>query len=312
MFRRRAGKWGAVVIVVTLFAGCGNASSSPIARVNGITITHQDWMVSVGSTEILTGTPISTHAKARKAQIMALVQQTAVEHWALAHKVISSPKAAQQASDFLQHQVIPRLGNAQNLTRSLSQHHVTMSEFRRYLANQMILEAAFNRVTAGENTLPVGAGSAFYHANPALFVTPTAKLAREMIVNSRQQAVAIETQLKKGADFSALARRDSKDRASLKTGGSLGWVKLGVSSSLPARVTSAINHLAPGQYGIVATRLGYSIIEVQAVKPGTSVPYSDVRPEIEAQLVQKQKAQAFQHWAAGLMRQAHVQLYQNG
>ena len=312
MFRSAVGNCGAVVAVVTLITGCGESASSPIARVNGTTITQHDWMVAVSSTEILSGTSLSSNAKARQAQIGALVQQTAVEHWALSHKVISSTKASQEASNFLQHHVIPRLGNAQNLSRSLSQHHMIMRDFRHYLANQMILEAAFNRVTAGDGALPSGAGSAFYHANPALFVTPTAKLAREMIVNSRNQALAIETQLKKGADFGALARRYSKDQTSLKTGGSLGWVKLGVASSLPTTVTSAINHLAPGQYGIVVTRLGYSIIEVQAVKPGTTVPYSVVRPEIEVQLIQNQKAQAFQHWASGLMRQTHVQLYQNG
>ena len=312
MLRRRAGRWGAVLIAGTLFTGCGKASSTPVARVNGTTITQHDWMVAVGSTEILSGTPLSTDAEARKAQVMALVQQTAVEHWALARKVISPSKATQEATNFLQHHVIPRLGSAQDLTRSLLQHQLTMGEFRQYLANQMILEAAFNRVTGGKGKVPPGAGSAFYHANPALFVTPTAKLAREILVNSRSQAFAIENQLKKGADFSALARRDSKDQASLKTGGSLGWVKLGVVSSLPTMVALAISRLDPGQYGIVATRLGYSIIEVQAVKPGTTVPYSIVRPEIEAQLVQNQKAQAFQHWASGLMRQTHVQLYQNG
>ncbi len=298
-----------------VLAGCGTTASAPsptLATVDQTAITEHDWHVAVGATNILEGVRLPTTKTAERAQLSELVQQTVVERWTLGHHVISFQTASQQAAEFLQHKVAPMLGGPTALSRALNAQQLTAEDFRRFVADQMVLQAAFNQVTAHNGTLAPSAAQTFYAANQGLFVSPASKLARQIVVSTKPQAISLEAQLKKGADFSSLARRDSKDSATAKLGGSMGWIKLGVSTNLPLPIISMINRLGTGQYGIVATHLGYSIIEVQAAKPGTAIPYSQVRPEIEAQLIQNAKSVAFQRWASGLERQAHVKLYQNG
>lgn len=80
--------------------------------------------------------------------------------------------------------------------------------------------------------------------------------ARQILVNSENEAIAVERQLQVGKDFSALAfEYDSL------TGGDLGWFPSGY--LLQPDVENAAFALQPGQFsGIIPTSYGYHIIFV--------------------------------------------------
>lgn len=299
------------VAIVLLIGGCGYSATGPqkVATVNHHVITQSDLTVAVRSAAVVNGqaTPSSP-----KTNVHQLVQQSLVKQWAASHHVISAVTADREATHFIQTSITPRLGGSSGLARALKKHKVSAADFHRFMADQMILEAVFARIMAHTTPVKAGQGVAFYRAHRSTFVTPKEKLVREIVVASQKDALSIETQLKKGANFSALARRDSKNTATATTGGSLGWIKVGVANSLPSSVAHAVAGLAPGHYSIVPTRLGYAILEVETEKPGHLLSYSQVRPEIEAQLAQNAKTAAFQAWANHLEKTAHVKLYQNG
>ncbi len=300
--------------IVSLLGGCGYAASGPakVATVNNKVLTERDLAVAVRSTEVVDRVSLSSNPSAKRMQIHQLIQQSLVKDWALSHHVISSAMAGREATHFISTKVSPPLGGPSGLSRSLKTHQLTAKEFQQFVSDQMVLQAAFSRVTQHTAPLKSGQGYAFYRAHRSQFVTPNEKLAREIVVSTHKDATSIETQLMKGANFSALARRDSKNTSTATMGGSLGWIKLGVATTLPASVAKAIQGLAPGHYSIVPTHLGYAIIEVETAKPGHSIPYSQVRPEIQAQLMQSAKTVTFQHWANQLEKSAHIKLYQNG
>ena len=299
------------VAIALLLSGCGYSAKGPlkIATVNQHVLTQSDLTLAVRSSAVIDP---STRSSGPKANVHLLVQQWLVKDWATRHHVISTTVADHEATHFIDTNITPRLGGPSGLARALQKNKISSADFHRFVANQMILEAVFARVTAHVAPVKSGQGYAFYRAHQSMFVTPHEKLAREILVSSQKSAMSLETQLKKGANFSALARRDSKDTATATTGGSLGWIKVGVVSSLPAAVAHSIAGLAPGHYSIVPTRLGYAILEVETEKPGHLIPYSQVRPEIEAQLAHNLKTSAFQAWANRLEKTAHVKLYQNG
>lgn len=299
------------VAMALLISGCGYSATGPlkIATVNHHVLTQSDLTLAVRSAAVIDG---STKPSVPQTAIHQLIQQSLVKQWAASHHVISTTVAGRLATQFIHTHITPRLGGPSGLARALQKQQLAAADFHRFVTDQMILQAVFARVTAHTKPVKSGQGYAFYRAHQSMFVTPGEKLAREIVVSSQKDAMAIETQLKKGANFSALARRDSKNTSTATTGGSLGWIKVGVASSLPSSVARAIAGLAPGHYSIVPTHLGYAILEVEAEKPGHLIPYSQVRPEIEAQLAQNVKASAFQAWANHLEKTAHVKLYRNG
>jgi hypothetical protein len=84
---------------------------------------------------------------------------------------------------------------------------------------------------------------------------------RIIVVSTREQAVDISEQLRKGADFAALARQKSTD-STAADGGSMGKVD---PTTLRAELRDALQGLGPGQVSpIVKIPSGYAIMQVFA------------------------------------------------
>ena len=89
--------------------------------------------------------------------------------------------------------------------------------------------------------------------------------ARQILVNSENEAIGIQRQLEVGTSFKSLAF--SYDPL---TGGELGWFPRGY--LLQPEVENAAFSLQPGQYsGIIPTSLGFHIVEVIEVDPQHSL-----------------------------------------
>jgi peptidyl-prolyl cis-trans isomerase D len=103
--------------------------------------------------------------------------------------------------------------------------------------------------------------------------------------------------LKAGADFGALARANSQDAASRDKGGELGLVRRGQHSPEWDKVAFG---LKPGTTGLVATKKGIYLIEVEAVKKKERIPNAAKQVE---QLLQEEKARQLAQNAAQQARE---------
>jgi peptidyl-prolyl cis-trans isomerase D len=89
-------------------------------------------------------------------------------------------------------------------------------------------------------------------------------------------------QLKAGADFATLAKKNSEDEASAKNGGDLDYFSRG---RMVPEFDQAAFAMAPGQLSdLVKTSFGYHIIKITDKKPGVTRPLAEVQPAITAQL----------------------------
>lgn len=80
------------------------------------------------------------------------------------------------------------------------------------------------------------------------------------------KAESILVQLKKGADFAEMAKRESMDPGTKNVGGDLGWNRRG--SGLVPEFEAVMFSLRPGELSpIVRTSFGYHIIRVDRVEP---------------------------------------------
>jgi peptidyl-prolyl cis-trans isomerase C len=119
--------------------------------------------------------------------------------------------------------------------------------------------------------------------------------ASHILVDKEDQAKDIIAQLKKGAKFSDLAKKYSKDPGSAANGGELGWAS---PKTYVPEFADALTKLNKGQTtdAPVKTQYGYHIIRLEDIrdtKPPTPPAFDAVKPQIIQQLEQ-QKLAAFQ------------------
>ncbi len=296
-WRRRAGRLGGVAIAVAAISACGIQSSAAqvLATVNGRPVTESSWRTAIRATAVVAGTQLRDRGRARPAQVQALVRQQVVVDYALSHHWVNWTQASSEASSYVEHSMA--LGNRGQFLRLLRRNQITDSAFVGYVAHQMILNDAFVRVTRDLPQASNAQVSAYYASHPQQFTTPSTVEVRQILVKTREQAGALLDQIRHGASFAALAERYSLDASSARAGGSLGFIERGRASGLLPHFYETMDSLRPGQYGIANTRLGYHIIEVQAVKTGSVASLSQVRPSIVAELTNAEKASKFDAWA---------------
>lgn len=304
--------WPVIGVASLTFAGCGvNNTGKTLAMVGQTAITQADVNRARASSQVIQGVRLDKTPEATKSQVTTLVQQQAVIAWALSHHVTTRSAAGAVARRLISKTVTPAVGGHAALTQRLTRNGITLSDFQSYVTNQVVLQDAFNRVTANVTPPSTAEAYKYYTQNSAFYVSPPEALIRDIRVKTKSDADGILAQLKHGANFAALAERDSQDRYKAQ-GGSRGWVQLGASPALPKAWLSTVMTLKPGQMSIVKGPLGYSIIEVQASRAGATIPFSAVEPAIKAQMVQSAKEKVFDTWAAGLMTHQKVRRFSVG
>jgi peptidyl-prolyl cis-trans isomerase D len=96
-----------------------------------------------------------------------------------------------------------------------------------------------------------------------------------------QKAEDILKQLKNGADFAALAKKDSDDPGSAQKGGDLGWIVKG--QTVPEFEKAAFS-LKPNELsGIITTEYGFHIIQVLEHQNARVESFEEAKPQLMAE-----------------------------
>jgi parvulin-like peptidyl-prolyl isomerase len=158
-----------------------------------------------------------------------------------------------------------------------------MDQFRRQLTRQKVLRKLNQdgkivpiNVTEAEITAEFEKAKEFIPKKPAtvtfkqIVIAPQATAAAREAARLKAEAVLAE--IKAGADFEKLAKRESMDLQTRETGGDIGWARRG--DNLPEFDrwlfgSSFLAALSPGQVSpVVELPFGYYIIRVDRVQPG--------------------------------------------
>lgn len=123
-----------------------------------------------------------------------------------------------------------------------------------------------------------------------LSVKPDAKEAEAKAVEVKAQAIAAEVR-KKGADFAAVAKRESQDPGSAAQGGDLGF--FGRGAMVKPFEDAAFGAKKGEIVGPVKSDFGYHVILVTDIRPERVKPLTEALPEIEAELKKTAAARKF-------------------
>ena len=121
------------------------------------------------------------------------------------------------------------------------------------------------------------------------------KIDQKGVDAARAKAEDIEKQLKGGADFADLAKKNSEDPGSAQNGGLLPPLTRG--RTVPEFEQAAFNTPAGQTTGVIRTSYGFHIIHVEAKQQARLKPLDEVKSQIEPLLKQQQVAGQAQNLA---------------
>jgi peptidyl-prolyl cis-trans isomerase C len=112
--------------------------------------------------------------------------------------------------------------------------------------------------------------------------------ARHILVETEDEAKAIEAELKKGADFAELAKKKSKDPGAAD-GGDLGFF---TKDQMVPEFSAVAFTLEPGKISDpVKSQFGWHIIKVEEKRNRTAPDFDQVKPQIETYVMRKAQAE---------------------
>jgi foldase protein PrsA len=306
------------LLLVALLAACGGGGSGPvpadaIAEVDSTPITKTDFtaLMSVACARYKAqgqdcpkvGTP--TYSSLRDSAVIFLVQQEELTEEAKKLGVTVTQKDIDKQVEQIKKTYYQ--GSEKKFEDALKKDDITLSQLEKYELRPNLLGQKLQAKVTSDVKVSDAAAQKYYNANKATYVTPKTREVRHILVNSKSLADTIETKLKNGASFAALAKKYSKDTGSAAQGGKLCVAHGGSSGACQQTVppfdkaafSLKTNELSPP----VKSVYGYHIIQaLGAVKPSHTQTFDEVKSQIEANLASQQKQTAWQAWLAKMAK----------
>jgi peptidyl-prolyl cis-trans isomerase C len=275
-----------------------------IAKVNGEAVTRAELELAIRNIEGRAGQPVPPAQRDRvyRDVLERIIGYHLLVQESRARKVVAAPWEVDQRVAEIKKQ----FPSEQAFDEMMKQRGLSPDRLRQETGDTM----AVNRMLEKEFETAIATSDAdvrkFYDDNKARFREPESMRASHILIRADQNADAaakakaraqlagLEAQVKKGADFAALAKQHSQDPGSAQNGGDLGFFTRG---QMVPPFEQAAFATKPGQVsGIVETPFGYHLIRVAEQKPGRDLGFDEVKGQIVEymkQQLREQKSNAF-------------------
>jgi foldase protein PrsA len=316
-----------LALVALLVAACGGGScngpvpADSVATVGGTPITKTTFQslmnvafakfVAQGQKPPKVGTP--TYDQLRDQAVTFLVQEDELQEAGKKLGVTVSQKDV----DARLAQIKKSYG-AKKFASALKSAHITLPEYELYSLRPTLLgEKLQSKVTQSVQVSKSDAQK-YYDQNKSSFTTPKTREVRHILVTSKALADQIETKLKNGGDFAALAKKYSKDTGSAQQGGKLCVAHGGTSGAcqqtVPPFDKAAFSLKTHEISQPVHSVYGWHIIQAlsNVTAPHTQT-FQQVQSQIQLNLAQQKKQVAWSTYLAKVKKDYNGKVhYQTG
>lgn len=305
------------IALAALLAACGgggtqSVGSSDVASVNGTPVTKADFnslmnvafarYKSQGQPAPKVGTPAYTQL--RDQAVTFLVQEQELQQEGKKLGVSVSQTDIDQQVALIKKTYYK--GSDQKLNDALKKDGISLQELEQYnVAPNLLSQKLQAKVTSNVN-VSTAAAQKYYTQNQKTFTTPKTREVRHILVNSKSLAEKIENQVKNGGNFAKLAKKYSKDTGSAANGGKICVAHGGSSGACQQTVApfdKAAFSLKTNEVALVHSVYGWHVIQpIGAIKPAHTQTFKEVESQIQSNLAQQQKQQAWSNWLAKLSK----------
>jgi foldase protein PrsA len=309
------------LLAVVALAGCGGSGKKSVPS-DAVAVVGSDDIAKTQFTLLMDGThrayvarktpfpkPGTSQYKALQDQTMKyLVQQSELEQKAKGLGVVVTDKDVQARIKQIKKQYFA--GDEKKYQQQLKAQGLTEPLLALNLHGQILSERLYKKVTDPVKVTDADV-KAYYNAHKSTYAKAESRDVRHILVNNKALADTIETQLKGGGDFAALAKKYSKDPGSAAQGGKLTISK----GQTVAPFDKVAFSLAKDELSApVHTTYGWHIIQaLSAIKPATQQQLKEVEAAIRTQHLQTKKTDAINKWVDGVTKEFAKQIaYQTG
>jgi len=193
--------------------------------------------------------------------------------------------------------------DARAFAAALKERGMTEADLRQDTRKTMAVDRLLASSTSQDVTISDDDAKRFYDANRTAFTHPVQVRLSHILVRIPDGATAAQraaaqaradellATLRAGADFAAVARTQSDEKATGAGGGDLGYI---ATSELPDEIAREVSALQPGQTsGVIASPYGFMIVKVTGRRDAGITPLPEVDAQIRA-VLEKQARQARQ------------------
>lgn len=194
--------------------------------------------------------------------------------------------------------------------KQLAEQGLTDEQVRADIRAQLISEGIFKAVTDDVKVTDAEIEK-YYNENKQQYSQPQQREVRHILVKQKAKADELYKQLQDGADFAALAKKNSIDPGSKANGGKLtiskGQTVAPFDQTAFLLETDKISRP-------VKTEYGFHIIQpISEIKPAKTTPLKDVKEAIRQQLLQQKRNDAMTKWVEDLNKDFKDEIaYQTG
>lgn len=261
-----------------------------VATVNGVTITRAELDRTVKAVTAQNRMPAPADAaEKKKLEAAALDQMVAAELLFQAAKKLDIPDLDKKVDERIT-QGKARFGTKEEFEKALKDNALTEQDLKDLTRRDIIISTYVEKEITAKAVVTTEQAKKFYDENIDKFKKPESAHASHILVGvdpkatdadkqkAKQKADDLLKQVKGGADFAELAKKESTCPSS-KNGGDLGDFGRG---QMVKPFEDAAFGLKPGEVsGVVETQFGYHIIKLTGKEAGGSAPFEQVKPQIE-------------------------------
>ncbi|ABB31057.1 PpiC-type peptidyl-prolyl cis-trans isomerase [Geobacter metallireducens RCH3] len=282
-------------------AGEAPSATTAVARVNGVDITRAE--LERAKKIILSRNQMASAAM--NDEMSKKVEEAALNQL-IAKELLFQAGKKQEIKDLdkkIQEKVAEhkaRFKSQADYEKALKEMDMTEKEVETFTREDMVIGNLIETKIVANTKITDDEAKKFYNDNKDKFRREEAVRASHILVSAdqkaspeekkkaKEKAEALLKQLKGGADFAELAKKESSCPSSAQ-GGDLGF--FGKGQMVPEFEKTAFN-LKPGEVSdVVETQFGYHIIKLAEKKDAETVPFEEAKERI-VQFLTQQKVQA--------------------
>lgn len=187
----------------------------------------------------------------------------------------------------------------------LAERKFTEKDLLKYIRNELVFDALFNEITK-DITETTQDTKAYYDENPDEFRVKETIKARNIVLKTEEEALAVIARLDNGEDFAQLAAELSIDPTAKDNQGDIGYFN--EDDNLVPEFKDAAFALEVGEYTKtpVQSTYGFHIIKVEDKKPAAMRTYEEVKEELKSRFLAEEKNERFSAYVEELKEKATI------